>query len=237
LLSALLLFGIVGMISYKPLLNSLPITEFIVMQAIFIGIGILHNWTMDNFFDWPEENKFAYKLLFTIAVALLGSVSFSLIIGKFGSPSYFEVFIPTVISFIVPFMVWQSFLYASNIPARIYKSWSYPRKHLPDPDLYELKNPQVISLYFKKSENATDQTHFRVKAPESMNFGVFFYHFINDYNTSHPESTIQYDNSGEEGWIFFHKPGLLPIRKYVDHEFTVMRNNIQENQVIICERV
>lgn len=239
LLCAILIFALSGLVAYKWVISTLPFSKFLAMQLIFLTAGIAHQWAMDKYFDWPEDKHFWFKLLFTIAVAFIGTFAFSWVVSLVGIIDFYHLFLTTVIMFIIPFLVWETFVHALMIPVPIYKTWHYPKRALRDPVEADLRNPHVISLHFKKKQGSEETTHFRVKAPENMHFGTFFYHFINDYNATHPESKIDYfrgEDSGE-GWMFYLKSSLFGWTRPIDPEYTVDRNGIRENRVIICQRV
>ena len=238
LLAVLLVFGLIALVAYRGVVSALPLSQFIIMQLLFLAAGVAHQWAIDRHFNWPEEHHFWYKLLFTLAIAGIGSLTFSWVLSRVAPLALYYTFLPALLLFVIPFLVWETFIYALMIPVPVYKTWQYPTRPLPDPVMEDLRNPRVISLHFRKDHQQEDMTHFRVKAPEGMHFGTFFYYFINDYNASHPESPI-IPSSGRQqtGWIFYHKPGFLSGPRHIDTEFTVHRNNIRENDVIICERV
>ncbi len=239
LLCVVLVFGLTGLITYKWVISTLPLSKFITMQLIFLLAGVVHQWAMDKYFDWPEERHFWYKLLFTIAAGFIGVFAFSWVISLVGTLDFYYIFLSASIPFLIPFLVWETFVHALMIPVPVFKTWHYPLRKLRDPVETDLRNPYVISLHFRKTPESGDMTHFRVKAPEAMHFGTFFYHFINDYNASHPESKIEFfrgDDSGE-GWVFYYKPRFFGWSRHVDPEFTVDRNGIRENDVVICQRV
>ena len=144
--------------------------------------------------------------------------------------------------FMVPLLVWQTYLKAIEIAPKIYKLWYYPVQHRAEflPDDSKLKNFLIISFEFKKKEEDDYYTNFRAKAPVDMEAGELFYYFLNDYNIRHAKSKINYiDNkSGQPyGWIFYKKPKWYTIfTKYIDMDKTVFINNIRENDIIVCNR-
>ncbi len=239
LLCVVLVFGLTGLVAYDWVISHLPTGKFTAMQLLFLAAGVGHQWAMDKYFDWPEEKHFWYKLLFTLAVAFIGTFAFSWVISLVGTLNFYYIFLTATVPFIVPFLVWETFIHALMIPVPVFKTWHYPKQRLKDPVEGDLRNPHVISLHFRKTSDSDEITHFRVKAPEAMHFGTFFYHFINDYNASHPESKIEFfrGDEGGEGWIFYFKPRFFGWSRHIDPEFTVDRNSIRENNVIICQRV
>lgn len=239
LLCVVVIFALAGLVTYKWVISALPFSKFLTIQFIFLAAGIIHQWAMDKYFDWPEEKHFWFKLLFTLAIAFIGTFAFSWVISLVGTIDFYYLFLTTTIAFIIPFLAWETFVHALMIPVPVYKTWHYPKRALRDPVEADLRNPHVISLHFKKHQTSEETTHFRVKAPENMHFGTFFYHFINDYNATHPESKIDFfrgEDSGE-GWMFYLKSGFFGLTRPIDPEYTVDRNGIRENKVIICQRV
>ena len=148
-------------------------------------------------------------------------------------------FLGASICFIIPYFIVKLYEFAVSIPVSIYKQWEYPlNKNIKDPKEHELKNPVVISFEFNKEIDSSDITHFRLKAPEEMEFGKLFYFFINDYNERHPESQIMHLDKDNKpyGWVFYSKPNFMGNRKHFDFNKTVSSNKIKENDLIICQR-
>ncbi len=236
LLIALVLFAAVGLICLPQQFGLYTSVQYDLASISFFLLGIFQVLAADSYFDWGEANKLGYKLLFHITILLLGMIAFSWVISTFGTPYYFLLFLRTGMTFLIPFLVWNTYLFAINIPAQVYKVWEFPKKSLPDPIEDEMRNPSIISLYFTKQENDEEPTHFRAKAFEGLSFGNFFYHFIEAYNSQYPQEHI--DARGHHrGWIFYKKTFFGLARKRIDFDLTVQKNGVKENDKIICERV
>jgi type VI secretion system TssN-like protein len=214
---------------------------FIFFQVIFLAAGCLHLLTMRHWLKWTGPGAFWPELLLGVVIMLLGAVGMIMtwrILNKEGA----EIAMSTsVLFFILPYFINQTYLKAVAIPPRIYRQWYYP-VHIdePDPDESKLKNLLVISFEFQKQMTDKYFTNFRAKAPADMEFGQLFYYFINDYNERHNDAVIRYsDHLGDlHGWIFYRKPKWYHLStRYIDTEKTIFINNIRENDVIICNRV
>jgi hypothetical protein len=214
---------------------------FLFFQGLFLGLGILHAGIARRWLKWMGSGAFWPEVLHLLVIMLLGAVGMIMtyrIINREGA----EIAMSTsVLFFLIPYFVYQTYLKSIAIPPKVYKQWYYP-VHTEEPDLEEskLKNLLVISFEFQKQMEDRYFTNFRAKAPVDMEFGQLFYYFINDYNDRHGGSSIRYTNHQGDlhGWIFYRKPKWYHLwTKYIDSEKTIFINNIRENDVIICNRV
>ncbi len=241
LLTAALAFAILSVFSFENIVSKRFMPNYITLQAFTLIFGIIHVSALNKVFTWEDKNKRLAQFLFSLIVLLVGSIVFIQIAGHWGIKNLHYFFVTGTFTFILPWLFMELFNSAMQIPLAIYKKWEYPLKSTyVQPKIEELKNPTLIKLEVSKHINEKKTSRFMVKAPENMDFGKFFYHFINDYNQKHPESTIQYkpqDNSKEFGWIFYRKPKFIGSWKMVNVDQTIARNSIKENHCIVCERV
>ncbi len=241
LLVAALVFAILSLLSFENILSRRFMPNYITLQVLSLIAGIIHISALNKVFDWEEKNKWIAQLLFSLVVILIGSIIFIQVASRFGLKDMYYLFLTGTFTFIFPWLFKELFDNAMKIPLAVYKKWEYPLDAIyVQPKTQELKNPTFIKLEISKHKNEKNASKFMVKAPENMDFGKFFYHFINDYNQKHPESQIQYkaeDNSKNFGWIFYKKPRFIGFWKMVNIDQTINRNSIKENQVILCERV
>lgn len=240
MLVALMLFSVIACLAYWSYLKDQQ-QFYMIYQAYFLLLGILHvNW-IEEYLKWAGNNKSLWaELLFTVIIAMLGSIGFTSVFRYFSSYGLELNMTTSTICFIVPWFINQTFQNALSIPKRIFKQWYYPvSEEMEEPDEDKLKNLLVISFVIQKQLADTHDTNFRAKAPVDMEMGELFYYFINDYNERHPQDKIEYiNNSGEPyGWVFTKKPQFLFLAtKYVDAGKTIFNNGIKENNVIICSR-
>lgn len=64
-----------------------------------------------------------------------------------------------------------------------------------------------------------------------------FYNFVIDYNERHSEDQIELEGpNGLYSWVFFLQPKWYETTKYIDPDYTLYMNGIEENSVIFCMR-
>ncbi len=235
-----LFFAAVGFLGY-PLIFVNPLRSFIIFQLIFILLGIVHIYYLPKFLGWAADEKaFLITVLYTIIGAVFGYMFFVVVFKWINRDGYHYIAGSSILFFIIPLFVYRTFLKAIAIPPKIFKEWFYPvNKEVQEPDDDKLKNMLVISFEFQKKLDEAHFTNFRAKAPRDMEFGQLFYYFINDYSERHPNSKIEFADTGMEpyGWIFYKKPRWYSINTlYIDSEKTFYANRIRENDVIVCRR-
>lgn len=218
---------------------------FWLMAAIFLISGILYMGLMHGkFFLYPEEGKgkvFIGELLYMLAIMFVSIVVFACL--QYFLRDKFYLFYPvlfSIIMFIVPFLVVNTFMAAFNIPAAYYTTWSYPINNPIDPP-EDSGNERLVVIGFEIAKKISDgnRTFFRAKAPEEIGLGELFYHFINDYNELQSETPIQYidaENAPVQWW-FRLKTKWYQSNRILDPGLAVKHNKIKENSVIICERI
>jgi len=240
LLLAALCLGIPALTGFIGLRENL-ISFYLVIQAFILAAGILHAWLLYLLLPWTSKNKFLWEFLFSIAIAVLGAVIFLLVYNLLLKEHLLQfVMLTSFTWFFVPFFFLQAFNRYLAIPPRLFNKWHYPfGKDIADPLDSELVSLLVVSFVFHKKMNDPEITTFRAKAPAHMVFGRLFYYFLNDYNERHREGPIEYLDHDDHphGWVFYHKPGWLGIKRYIDPEQIITDNHIRENSVIICQRI
>ena len=239
ILVAGLCIGILGLTRYLGLLDK-PVVFFLVLQAAMLIAGIIHVAVHQKTLQWPSESSFTGEFILTLNAAIVGAVFLLLGFTLTGMKNFEILMLSSIVWFLVPFLFTKAVAFYALIPVRSFKSWSYPvDKPLTDPTDSEMAMPMVISFEFRKKHSDDDDTIFRAKAPKDIQFGRLFYFFINDYNSRHPEGTIEV-SSGQSGayqWVFHFKPTWLAKTRYLDPDETVYHNHIKENSVIVCHRI
>lgn len=220
-------------------------TIFWIFTAIFLLFGIIHVvfFHRKYFYSSPQDRN---KTIFAEILFMLALLFFIIVV--FSSLEYFLenkefLYFPTLMSmlaFFIPLAVQHAFEAAYNIPDTDYPTWQYPLFNpieLPD----ERPNEKILVIAFEAGKRATDKvkTNFRAKGPETMLLGDLFYHFINDYNEFQSETPIEYadnENLAYE-WGFRLKPKWYQPQRILDPGLSMRENGIQENSIIICERI
>jgi hypothetical protein len=238
ILIAGLFIGILGFFQYFGLKEK-PFYFFIVLQLFILAIGIIHIRILKKTLSWTSNESIIGEFLVTLNTAVAGGFFLLLTFSLLGANEFSLLMLSALVWFFVPFFFIKSMDFYLTIPERIYKTWSYPIDNpIPDPTDSELASPMVISFEFQKKVNQEDFTIFRAKAPKDIQFGKLFYFFINDYNSRHPESTIEVSSKSIPfPWVFQFKPKLFARFSYLDPDETVYHNQIKENSVIVCHRI
>lgn len=241
MLGAAALFALTGLFIATGTFHSYS-GYFIFYQVLFLLLGCLHVYLLKDRMDWSKDDKaFWPDLVFTIIVMLLGAIAFLLVYRLVNREGLELIIMLSVLVFIIPLFVWQTFQMALEIPPKVLNQWYYP-VHEPkeDPDESKLKNMLLISFEFQKAPNEPYFTNFRARAPVDMDLGELFYYFINDYNERHPNGHIHYSNGTGKphGWMFYKKPKWYTILTwYMDADKTIFLNRIRENDIIVCARI
>jgi len=217
------------------------IYTIIIAQLIIISLGALHVFLTKKLLPWYGEHSFGMQIIFIICILLFGYFFFNLAFTFLVSPDVEFVWYLSMLWFLVPVLLNQTVIKLLDVPAKEYKSWTYPVNiRIADPSDEEMENPVVISFVFKKQTDAPETTTFRAKAPLAMSLGRLFYFFINDYNSRHPEGPVSYTgiNNEPDKWNFFKiRNQFLNIKTGLDPEHSISRCSIKENDVIACERI
>lgn len=215
--------------------------EFIFYQVLLFVLGILHTWLYRVYFEKFESKNMWMEIWFLIIVLLYLIIPFLIVYTIFHGNTFSFDMVFSLIPFLIPTLIYATFIRAVAIPAKIYHTWAVNLKDGEYPEISdeEYKELIVITLVFQKSHDALNRTEFRARAPIRIDFGRMFYFFVNDYNLRNIDSPIDMvDETGmPQNWVFYLKPDWYGTSKYVDPNLPLYMNGVEENSVIICERV
>jgi hypothetical protein len=237
-----LFIGLIGLTGHTELFGD-PVLFMIVYQVLFLGLGILHYYLLSKWFPSPAEEQKAFwlNLVFTLALCLFGFLLFVFAFRFFNRDGYHYLMASSILTLLIPLLVYHSFLKAIAIPSPVVKRWFYPiHQRVEDPNDMQLKNMFIVTFRFQKKPGDPYFTSFRAKAPAGMDFGNLFYYFINDYNDRNPEDKIEFldERGNPQGWTFYKKVKWYYFSTpYLDADQTVVVNGLKENDVIICNRL
>jgi hypothetical protein len=213
---------------------------FFLLILYFSGLGILHHYMSSKIIPWTKRAHLFWVFLYALVVAAIGTIGYLWGYYFLSKHGFNWAFLMAGSFFFLPTFIVHAFNALHEIPKREYKKWYYPiGQAIDDPTDRELEAPFVISFEFEKKFDDTNVTSFRAKAPRYMKFGRLFYFFINDYNSRHAESKIEYvyDKSKPYGWVFYKKPDWYESVNYINSDETIADNRIEENSVIVCKRI
>jgi hypothetical protein len=239
LFSLTIVFAVISSIPFLFTHQNL-VSQYLFYQVWFLGLGIAHCHIMYTRF-WANEHTLGSELSFIIAIWLFGGVGFMLVQYLFtkGDFLYYPM-LTCFLAFALPTFVYKTFEKMMAIPAKVHKWWQYPAYHeQPEVNEDDMRDLIVIGFELEKNSRDNDRTYFRARTPIKMDLGDLFYHFVNDYNDRYPNTPIDVlDQNGQPyGWVFHLKSKWLGIARTLDPEKPVFMNGMQENSVIICNRI
>jgi hypothetical protein len=205
-------------------------------QALVFITGIGHVWLMYKILQ-ITPGDFWKGFLITVMIMLAGTVAAAFM--------YYFIhldyrFLTYILPFIIPYLCWQVYQFFFQIPAPVYKSWYYPlNEEMPDLDMIDLSQIEVVQFVFSKNPQDTTQTNFTSKAPLNMTLGQLFFIFINDYNDKNAQHPIEYLKSAQEpfGWLFYRKKKWFNQKHFFDADLSFHNNSIKPNEFIYAVRV
>jgi hypothetical protein len=213
---------------------------FCLLIIFFSLYGIANHYLSGKILPWTRRVHIFWIFIYSLIIACLGSIVFIWGYYFLSDKDHNYTLLAFGTYFILPVFIYHAFKAYYSIPKKEYKKWYYPvGQAIDDPSDRELEAPFVITFEFEKKFDDPNVTSFRAKAPRYMKFGRLFYFFINDYNSRHQESKIEYiyDKSKSFGWIFYIKSNWYDSYTYINPEETIAENKIEENSVIICKRI
>lgn len=217
------------------------LNEFIFYQALVFILGIIHTLLYRTYFEKFQSKNMWMEMWFLLIVLLYLVIPFLVVYTIFHGNTFSFNMVFSLLPFLIPTLIYATFVRAVAIPAKIYHTWAVDliAGEYPEINDDEYKELIVITLVFQKSHDSLNRTEFRARAPIRIDFGRMFYFFVNDYNIRNIDSPINMvDQTGmPQNWVFYLKPEWYGTSKYVDPNLPLYMNGIEENSVIICERV
>jgi hypothetical protein len=213
---------------------------YIISQIYHIALGCVLVYLMTKYY--PNE-LLGRKLFVTIALliaCLLGFYLYQIIFNALSTISIGTWAATSTFNFIIPLLFWWSYVALLSIPAEIYKIWKYPAAPINlDMEHLDFNRMLVLELEVYKNINDPEPIKVKVKAPENMMFGNWFYKFIEDYNIKFPKSPVKYNTDDNEvyKWIFFMKTSIFKRNIFIDPDLNIRENGISEKVTIYAKRV
>ena len=234
-----LVFGIVlGAISLLLWSNLLQADAYYYFaQVLALTIGIVHVFLMYRLLPFPHPDQFGYGLAYTLICLALGMIAATVIYYLLNLDFRFLTYL---FPFLVPYLIWQCFRFFAAIPPAAYKPWYYPLDaEMPDLDMIDLSQIEVVQFVFSKNASDPAQTNFTSKAPLNMTLGQLFFIFINDYNDKNPLQPIEFLNAHRSafGWHFYREKKWFKNKHYFDPDLSFRENGIQPNEFIYSTRL
>ena len=212
-------------------------------QILFIGLGILHIFLAYKFLPWFLEELHIEQLFFSLIISLMAiGFQFMFFYRIFDGENFVYPIIPSFIAFMAPSIIMKSYVYLMNIPEpqKKYLSWIYPKNDdIEEPDGTDLSGTIILNIYILKSTEDSEPSNYTVKAPVNMNFGVYIYFLIKNFNENNQEDPIRFYNEKGDfySWYFSVKPKWFQSKRFIDPSLTIKENNLKDNITITCDRI
>ena len=245
LLGSISTVGISGGAYLTTLISDHLFTVFWFLTGIFLLFGIIHVVFFHKKYFYSNKNNQKKvsigEIFFGLSLILFAVVVFSSLQYFLKDKNFlFYPMLLSMLSFFIPILVLYTFEAAYKIPLPVFATWQYPI-HAPIDLPDEKINEKLVVIAFEIAKKTDDyvKVNFRAKGPEAMLLGDLYYHFLNDYNELHSETTIDYANKNEEPqeWWFRAKPKWYQRQRVLDPELSIYDNHIKEDTIIICERI
>jgi hypothetical protein len=213
---------------------------YITCQLYFIGIGIIYVWLAGKYYEEIMLEKKGFFFICSFIATLLGLFLFKLGFDWLNNLEYGLWASTSVFVFLLPLLFWWAYVAYLSIPLEIYKTWQYPlypedigMEHL------DFNRLLVLEINIYKSINDNEPLIVKAKAPQNMNFGLWFQKFIDDYNLKFPNAPVQYKQVTQENfkWIFYIKRSFFRQRQFIDPDLDIEQNSITEKYTIFAKRV
>ncbi|MCS4225976.1 TssN family type VI secretion system protein [Sphingobacterium sp. BIGb0165] len=232
---ALALPGFFGFLGFA----FMPWGYFMTMIYAF-GVGVLWVYLLSKWDLNSLENRKVFVFFVMLIMLLLGLYIYKLFFDWM-SPFRLGWWAATSVSiFFVPMFFWWTYIALLSIPMEIHRVWEYPR--FPEEinlDHLDFDKLLVLELELYKDSKDVEPLRVKVKAPEKMNFGLWFQKFIEDYNSKFPNAPVRYSDIGGEyqKWIFVVKRSVFKRNVYIDPSLDISGNQITEKMTIHAKRV
>ena len=258
-----LIGGLLGLIMHYGSRNepmNLPVL-YIVMQFVFLLLGIFHVWWLYKKLFWSkrdtyqqERDSFLPEFVYTAAAMFFVVagliIVYGLLLRDFSQTgNYWAI----SILFIVPFLFIKAYDLLNQIPRRDFsKKWSFSSERIGE-DNWDWVNETWINFEVKETRDAerrkTGRTaRFRILVPRKVPLREMYRLAVREYNKQSPEIVVQdlgfeKNNEGRFWWLFsikciWNRPDTW-FRKvrYLDPYTSSSSNEIRPTDIILARRM
>ena len=213
-------------ISY--VITNLPAANFIYAGA-FLLMGLIHIFIFSKWLAWHPN--FRYGTIYTIILAVIISVgpplSFSL-----GLDQALLLAPVAVSAFLLPYAFYATIFYFRSIGARQYQPWFIPADVEPDTRMSLLLNSIHFKIKMPVKYSDTTATQFVITLSPKLKLSTVFIRFLYE---KHDVIEMTDSNGYPYGWLFSIKNRWG--KRMLDPDLTLNENAVQEDDIILVERV
>jgi hypothetical protein len=213
---------------------------YVVSQIYHIILGCVFVYLMTKYYPDELLGRKVFVIVALLIACLFGYYLYKIVFNALSTISTGIWAATSTFNFIIPLLFWWSFVALLSIPSEIYKIWEYPALPIDlDMEHLDFNRMLVLELEVYKTPNDPEPIKVKVKAPENMTFGNWFYKFIEDYNIKFPKSTVKYMTDDNEiyKWMFFMRTSIFKRNVFIDPDINIRENGISEKITIYAKRV
>lgn len=213
---------------------------YLSLQVVYLILGYYNIIFLKRFLpNLKKEKAFLTILIIQFVMMFIAAAFFSLIFNLCNELKYGLWASTCLLIFILPPVLWETYNKYMSIPLEIYKIWTYSsNSDLSSFELMDYNKLLVMEMEIFKTIHDAVPAKIKAKAPDNMQFGIWFHKFLIDYNLKFPLNPIVInDETMPYGWIFYVKRSFFHPRRYIDHELSITENKIKETYTIVAKRV
>ncbi len=227
--------GFLGFLNF----NFMP-WGYIICCIFYILTGTIFVYLLTKYYPKELLDRKIFIFFATLVSAILSVYLYQLAFNWLSSVRFGWWGAGSITWFFVPLMFWWAYVSLLSIPSEIYKIWKYPSTPLDiNMDHVDFNKLLVLELELYKKSSDPEPLKVKVKAPENMNFGIWFHKFIDDYNLKFGKNPVEFRDEYQDGyrWIFFIKTSFFKRNIFIDPDLDITENGISEKMTIYAKRV
>ena len=198
---------------------------------------IVAGWYNIKLLSWIFKGDCSFKVEIMIFIfqLLISMALFALVFNLTNELQYGGLASTVILPFIIVSIFMKTYHIFMSIPVPIYKVWKYSETEYPNEHI-DPNTLQILQIELYKELSDLDPTKISIKAPDDMNFGLWFRRMVDDYNMESPQLPIDsFEIEEDGGWIFYVR--TLLSRRVIDPDLSIKENKVKSNHVIVAERV
>jgi hypothetical protein len=227
--------GFLGFLNF----NFMP-WGYIICCIFYILTGTIFVYLLTKYYPKELLDRKIFIFFATLVSAILSVYLYQLAFNWLSNVRFGWWGAGSITWFFVPLMFWWAYVSLLSIPSEIYKIWKYPSTPLDiNMDHVDFNKLLVLELELYKKSSDPEPLKVKVKAPENMNFGIWFHKFIDDYNLKFGKNPVEFRDEYQDGyrWIFFIKTSFFKRNIFIDPDLDITENGISEKMTIYAKRV
>ncbi|MDY0907292.1 TssN family type VI secretion system protein [Pedobacter sp. CFBP9032] len=213
---------------------------YIICCIFYILTGTIFVYLLTKYYPKDVLERKVFIFFATLVSAILSVYLYQLAFNWLSNVRFGWWGAGSIAWFFVPLMFWWAYVSLLSIPSEIYKIWKYPSTPLDiNMDHVDFNKLLVLELELYKRSSDPEPLKVKVKAPENMNFGIWFHKFIDDYNLKFGKNPVEFRDEDQDGyrWIFFIKTSFFKRNIFIDPDLDITENGISEKMTIYAKRV